>query len=73
MRSAHMDGRHRHLDYQLTCVEPGSPMGELLRRYWQLICTSDELRDLPKKVNLLSNSPIPRRAALTGGHRQKPG
>jgi hypothetical protein len=22
-------------DYELTCVEQGSPMGELLRRYWQ--------------------------------------
>lgn len=40
-------------DYELTCVEPGSPMGELLRRYWQPLCTSDELRDLPKKVKLL--------------------
>ena len=40
-------------DYELTCVEPGSPMGELLRRYWQPVCTSDELRDLPKKVKLL--------------------
>jgi hypothetical protein len=40
-------------DHELTCVEPGSPMGELLRRYWQPICTSDELRDLPKKVKLL--------------------
>ena len=28
-------------------------MGELLRRYWQPVCTSDELRDLPKKVKLL--------------------
>jgi hypothetical protein len=60
-------------DYELTYVEPGSPMGELLRRYWQPICTSDELRGLPKKVKLLSNSPIPRRVASTGGHRQKPG
>jgi hypothetical protein len=25
------------LDYELTCVEAGSPMGELLRRYWQPI------------------------------------
>ena len=33
----------------LTIVEPGSPMGELLRRYWQPVCTSDELRDLPQK------------------------
>jgi phenylpropionate dioxygenase-like ring-hydroxylating dioxygenase large terminal subunit len=24
-----------------------------LRRYWQPVCTSDELRDLPKKVRLL--------------------
>lgn len=40
-------------DYELTCVEPGSPMGELLRRYWQPACTSDELRELPKKVKLL--------------------
>jgi nitrite reductase/ring-hydroxylating ferredoxin subunit len=40
-------------DYELTCVEPGSPMGELLRRYWQPVCPSDEVKDLPKKVKLL--------------------
>jgi hypothetical protein len=40
-------------DYELTCVESGSPMGELLRRYWQPVCTADDLRDLTKKVNLL--------------------
>jgi nitrite reductase/ring-hydroxylating ferredoxin subunit len=40
-------------DYELTCVEPGSPMGELLRRYWQPVCPSDEVTDLPKKVKLL--------------------
>jgi hypothetical protein len=40
-------------DYELTCIEPGSPMGELLRRYWQPVCTSDGLADLPKKVKLL--------------------
>src|SRR6516225_9820285 len=40
-------------DYELTCVEPGSPMGELLRRYWQPVCTSDELRGLPRKEKLL--------------------
>jgi hypothetical protein len=40
-------------DWELTCVEPGSPMGKLLRRYWQPICTSDELRDLPCKEKLL--------------------
>jgi nitrite reductase/ring-hydroxylating ferredoxin subunit len=40
-------------DYELTCVEAGSPMGELLRRYWQPVCPSDELKDLPKKVKIL--------------------
>ncbi|HZT88389.1 MAG TPA: Rieske 2Fe-2S domain-containing protein [Stellaceae bacterium] len=40
-------------DYELTSVGPGTPMGELLRRYWQPVCLSDELRDLPKKVKLL--------------------
>src|SRR5438309_8412373 len=40
-------------DRELTCVEPGSPMGELMRRYWQPVCTSDELRDLPRKEKLL--------------------
>ena len=28
-------------------------MGELMRRYWQPVCTSDELADLPKRVKLL--------------------
>jgi nitrite reductase/ring-hydroxylating ferredoxin subunit len=40
-------------DYELTCVEGGSPMGELLRRYCQPVCLSDELRDLPRKEKLL--------------------
>src|SRR4051794_22064983 len=40
-------------DCELTCVEPGSPMGELLRRYWQPVCLSDELKDLPRKEKLL--------------------
>ena len=28
-------------------------MDEALLRYWQPICTSDELNDVPKKVKLL--------------------
>ena len=39
---------------ELTHVGPGTPMGELMRRYWQPICLSDELGDLPKPVRLLS-------------------
>lgn len=34
-------------------VERGTPMGELLRRYWQPACTSDELTDLPHKVRIM--------------------
>ena len=51
MKSAY--GRKVPAPDDLTIVEPGSPMGELLRRYWQPVCTSDELRDLPKKVKIL--------------------
>jgi nitrite reductase/ring-hydroxylating ferredoxin subunit len=40
-------------DHELTSVEAGSPMGEVMRRYWQPVCTSDELKDLPKKVKIL--------------------
>jgi len=45
-------------DYELTCVEPGSPMGELLRRYWQPVCLSEELKDLPRKEKLLGEEII---------------
>ena len=40
-------------EVELTHVEPGSPMGELMRRYWQPVCVSDELTDLPRKVRIL--------------------
>ncbi len=34
---------------RLTHVGPGTPMGELLRRYWQPVGVSDTLKDLPKR------------------------
>jgi nitrite reductase/ring-hydroxylating ferredoxin subunit len=37
----------------LTEVGAGTPMGELLRRYWQPIALSAELTDLPRKVRIL--------------------
>ncbi|MEM9682971.1 MAG: Rieske 2Fe-2S domain-containing protein [Pseudomonadota bacterium] len=37
----------------LTHVEFGSPMGELMRRYWQPITLSEELTDLPQSVRIL--------------------
>jgi phenylpropionate dioxygenase-like ring-hydroxylating dioxygenase large terminal subunit len=40
-------------DAELTHVGPGSPCGEYMRRFWQPICFSDELNDLPRRVKIL--------------------
>jgi len=40
-------------DAELTHVGPGTPCGEYLRRFWQPICFSDDLRDLPLRVTIL--------------------
>ena len=38
---------------ELTRVGFGTPMGELLRRYWQPVALSEELGDLPRAVRIL--------------------
>ncbi|MGH7056206.1 MAG: Rieske 2Fe-2S domain-containing protein [Stellaceae bacterium] len=40
-------------DGELTHVGPGTPGGEYLRRFWQPVCLSEELKDLPKRVRML--------------------
>ena len=40
-------------DVDLTHVDPGTPMGEMMRRYWQPLCLSEQVGDLPKKVRIL--------------------
>ena len=40
-------------DTELTHVRFGTPMGELLRRYWQPVCLSSEIDELPKLVTIL--------------------
>ncbi|MGE0829322.1 MAG: Rieske 2Fe-2S domain-containing protein [Hyphomonadaceae bacterium] len=40
-------------DEALVRVGPGTPGGEMLRRYWWPIAVSDEVKDLPLKVRLL--------------------
>lgn len=40
-------------DVALTHVTAGTPMGELMRRHWQPVALSEELKDLPRKVRLL--------------------
>src|SRR5439155_20771525 len=34
-------------------VGSGTPWGELIRRYWQPVCLSADLKDLPKPVRIL--------------------
>jgi phenylpropionate dioxygenase-like ring-hydroxylating dioxygenase large terminal subunit len=45
-------------DPELTRVGPGTPCGELMRRYWQPICLSADLKDLPKPVKILGEDLI---------------
>jgi phenylpropionate dioxygenase-like ring-hydroxylating dioxygenase large terminal subunit len=40
-------------DEELTHVGPGTPGGEYLRRFWQPVAMSSELKDLPVKVRVL--------------------
>ena len=52
MKSAY--GRERPQgERDLQRVDAGTPMGELLRRYWQPIALSAEVQDLPKRVRIL--------------------
>src|SRR6185295_7865585 len=40
-------------DSTLTHVTPGSPMGEVLRRYWQPIALAEDLTDLPRRLKIM--------------------
>ncbi len=47
---------HRNVpdeDAGLTHVGPGTPCGEYMRRFWQPVCFSDDLRDLPHRIKIL--------------------
>ncbi len=43
-------------DAELTRVGFGTPMGELLRRYWQPVCLSAEVDELPKFTEILGEA-----------------
>ena len=40
-------------DPEITETQPGSPMGELMRKFWQPVCLSEELTDVPKAIRIL--------------------
>jgi phenylpropionate dioxygenase-like ring-hydroxylating dioxygenase large terminal subunit len=45
-------------DPELTRVGPGTSCGELMRRYWQPVCLSADLKHLPKPVRILDEDLI---------------
>ena len=47
---------HRHApseDSELTHTGPDTPCGEYMRRFWQPVCYSDDLKDLPLRLRIL--------------------
>ena len=40
-------------DMELTSTMPGTPMGEYMRRFWQPVCLSQELTELPKAIRIM--------------------
>jgi len=43
---------------ELTLVEPGTPMGELLRRYWHPVGLSGDANGVPRRVRVLGEDLI---------------
>ena len=40
-------------DAELTRTDPNTPMGELMRRFWQPVCLASELTDMPIAIRIL--------------------
>ena len=40
-------------DSELTESQPGAPMGETMRKYWQPVCLSEELTDVPRAIRIM--------------------
>jgi len=46
--------RSAHVDIELTHCGPQTPMGEYMRRFWQPVCLSQELTEVPKAIRILN-------------------
>src|SRR5450755_1713885 len=40
-------------DLEILQTGPNTPMGEYMRRYWQPVCLSQQLTDVPKAIKIL--------------------
>jgi nitrite reductase/ring-hydroxylating ferredoxin subunit len=43
-------------DAEITRTDPGTPMGEYMRKFWQPVCLSAELTDVPKAIRILGEN-----------------
>ena len=43
-------------DSELTHSGPGTPLGEYMRRFWQPVCMSEQLTDVPHAVRIMGES-----------------
>ena len=48
----------QHPEAALTQVGPGTPMGELMRRYWQPVLASRNVTTRPREVRILGEDLI---------------
>ena len=40
-------------DPELTHTDPGAPMGEFMRRFWQPVCMSEQLTEVPQAIKIM--------------------
>ena len=50
---AYNSTREIGVDEELSRVGRGTPCGEYFRRFWQPVCLSEHLKDLPKRIRIL--------------------
>ena len=43
-------------DAELTQTGPGTPLGEFMRRFWQPVCLSSQLTDVPHAIRIMSEN-----------------
>jgi phenylpropionate dioxygenase-like ring-hydroxylating dioxygenase large terminal subunit len=43
-------------DAELTQTGPGTPLGEYMRRFWQPVCLSSQLTDVPHAIRIMSEN-----------------
>lgn len=45
-------------DAEITRTGPGTPLGEYMRRFWQPVCMSEQLTDVPHKIRIMGEDLI---------------